>query len=98
MSGSPEQDRIELEVKDSGPIVEAKIHLRTLTVFVGSSNIGKSRLATLIYALHRCFSGAAGTDYQGVRTSPRHRQGTAFAPSWSSATYSRDVGKPKTKQ
>ena len=72
MSGSHEQDRIELEVKDFGPIIEAKIDLRPLTVFVGPSNIGKPCLATLIYALHRCFSGVGGTDYrrssQGVRT------------------------------
>ena len=64
MSDSPAQDRIELEVKDFGPIVEAKIDLRPLTVFVGPSNTGKSWLATLIYALHRCFSSAAGTDYR----------------------------------
>ena len=75
MSDSSEQDRIELDVKDFGPIVEAKIDLRPLTVFVGPSNTGKSCLATLIYALHRCFSGDFGTDYQrssqGVRTPPR---------------------------
>ena len=40
-----------------GPIVEAKIDLRPLTVFVGPSNTGKSYLAILIYALHRYFSG-----------------------------------------
>ena len=68
MSDSPAQDRIELEVKDFGPIVEARIDLRPLTVFVGPSNTGKSWLAVLIYALHRCFSSAAGTDY---RRSPR---------------------------
>ena len=47
----------ELEVNDFGPIVEAKIDLRPLTVFVGPSNTGKSYLAILIYALHRFFSG-----------------------------------------
>ena len=75
MSDSSEQDRIELDVKDFGPIVEAKIDLRPLTVFVGPSNTGKSCLATLIYALHQCFNGDAGTDYrrssQGTRTPPR---------------------------
>ena len=50
-------DPLELEVTDFGPIVEAKIDLRPLTVFVGPSNTGKSYLAILIYALHRFFSG-----------------------------------------
>lgn len=45
-----------LEVKNFGPIVEAKIDLRPLTVFIGPSNTGKSWLAILIYALHRHFS------------------------------------------
>ena len=44
-----------LEVSNFGPIVEAGVELRPLTVFVGPSNTGKSYLATLIYALHRCF-------------------------------------------
>ena len=46
---------LELEVKDFGPISEARIDLRPLTVFVGPSNTGKSYLATLIYALHRIY-------------------------------------------
>ena len=58
MSDLPTRDMLELEVNDFGPIVEAKIDLRPLTVFVGPSNTGKSWLATLIYALHRYFSGS----------------------------------------
>jgi len=50
-------ESIELEVTDFGPIVEARIDLRPLTVFVGPSNTGKSYLAILIYALHKIFSG-----------------------------------------
>ena len=46
----------ELEVKNFGPIVEAKIDLRPLTVLVGPSNTGKSYLAILLYALHRFLS------------------------------------------
>ena len=49
------QGYLELEVANFGPIVEAKIDLRPLTVFVGPSNTGKSYLAILIYALHRYF-------------------------------------------
>ena len=46
----------ELEVTNFGPIIEAKIDLRPLTVFVGPSNTGKSYLAILIYALHQYFN------------------------------------------
>ena len=45
-----------LTVKNFGPIVEAAVELRPLTVFVGPSNTGKSYLAILIYALHKCFA------------------------------------------
>ncbi len=58
-------ESLELEVTDFGPIVEARIDLRPLTVFVGPSNTGKSWLATLIYALHRVFS--YGASYPGMR-------------------------------
>ena len=57
MNDQCDQDTLELEVSNFGPIVEAKIDLRPLTVFVGPSNTGKSYLAILIYALHRHFSG-----------------------------------------
>ena len=63
MSDSTTRDRIELEVKDFGPIVEARIDLRPLTVFIGPSNTGKSWLATLIYALHRSFGSDLGPDH-----------------------------------
>lgn len=44
-----------LSVTNFGPIAEADIELRPLTVFVGPSNTGKSYLASLIYALHNSF-------------------------------------------
>ena len=47
---------LELEAKDFGPIVMAKVDLRPLTVFVGPSNTGKSYLSILVYALHRYFA------------------------------------------
>ena len=57
-----------LEARNLGPLAEAKVDLRPLTVFVGPSNTGKSYLATLLYALHRSFSerfpaSPAGVDY-----------------------------------
>ena len=52
-----EQSKVEIEVKNFGPISEAKIDLRPLTVFVGPSNTGKTYFATLVYALHGIFEG-----------------------------------------
>lgn len=46
-----------VSVKDFGPIEQANVSLRPLTVFVGPSNTGKTYLATLLYALHRIFCG-----------------------------------------
>ena len=51
-----------LDVSNFGPIVQASVELRPLTVFIGPSNTGKSYLAILIYALHRCLGGLTLTD------------------------------------
>ncbi len=59
MKAVPHSDPLEIEVADFGPIVHGKVDLRPLTVFVGPSNTGKSYLAILVYALHRCFSAGA---------------------------------------
>ena len=48
--------KVEIAVKNFGPIAEANIDLRPLTVFVGPSNTGKSYFATLMYALHGVFN------------------------------------------
>ena len=55
---SPRSGDYRVSVRDFGPIAAAEVTLRPLTVFVGPGNTGKSYLATLIYALHRCFHGA----------------------------------------
>ena len=49
--------KVEIAVKNFGPIAEADIDLRPLTVFVGPSNTGKTYFATLVYALHGAFNG-----------------------------------------
>ena len=57
------QDRnLMLSVRDFGPIYNAEIELRPLTVFVGPSNTGKSYLAILIYALHKFFNNHKRVD------------------------------------
>ena len=63
-----------LEVTNFGPIAEARIDLRPLTVFVGPSNTGKSYLAVLIYALHRHF------DQHRRQMSYWHPAGKGHAP------------------
>ena len=82
MSDSLAQDRIELEVNDFGPVVEARIDLRPLTVFVGPSNTGKSYLAILIYALHRHFNGGDWSGGRGLLMRSRmFREGRSGKPS-----------------
>ena len=51
---------VEILVKNFGPIVEATIDLRPLTVFIGPSNTGKTYFSSLIYALHHAFKGFSG--------------------------------------
>ncbi|MHA1594597.1 MAG: AAA family ATPase [Candidatus Baldrarchaeia archaeon] len=48
-----------LEVKDLGPIKSAEIELRRIVVLLGRNNVGKSYLASVIYALGRSFSQKA---------------------------------------
>lgn len=54
-----------------GPIREAEVDLRPLTVFVGPSNTGKSYLATLLYALHRAFHELVGERHRHPSFVPR---------------------------
>ena len=53
----PNTPKVEISVRNFGPIAEADLDLRPLTVFVGPSNTGKTYLSVLIYALHRIFEG-----------------------------------------
>ena len=54
---SPTASTARVEVSDFGPIANASVDLRPLTVFVGPSNSGKTYLATLLYAVSRSFGG-----------------------------------------
>ena len=49
-------ESLQLSVSNFGPIVQANLDLRPLTVFVGPSNTGKSYLAMLVYTLHKHFN------------------------------------------
>ena len=48
--------KVEIAVRNSGPITEAVIDLRPLTVCVGPGNTGKTWFSTLVYALQGVFS------------------------------------------
>ena len=48
---------IDISVRNFGPIAEADIALRPLTVFIGPNNTGKTYFSMLIYALHKTFDG-----------------------------------------
>jgi len=69
VAGTAGENHLNLKVQNLGPIAEADIELRPMSVFVGPSNTGKSYLATLIYALHQFFgaySGAVERTAQGL--------------------------------
>lgn len=55
MTTANQEQPLTLSIKNFGPISEAEIDLRPLSVFIGPSNTGKSYMAVLIYALHRFF-------------------------------------------
>ena len=66
MVSHEERNTVRLDVSNFGPIAEASVDLRPLTVFVGPSNTGKTYLAILTYALHRFFNGASSTPGIGL--------------------------------
>lgn len=79
MSTDQPEPKIELEVQNFGPIAEAKIDLRPLTVFVGPSNTGKSYLAILIYVLQRWLSERMDDSRdKGSKSLPREKGSKHF--------------------
>ena len=54
---SPTDPDVRIEATNFGPIKQAAVDLRPLTVFVGPSNTGKTYFAVLIYALYRVLGG-----------------------------------------
>ena len=64
-----------LDVTDFGPIAEASVEIRPLTIFVGPGNTGKSYLAVLLYALHQCLAGVPQQDRRHFHPLRRLRLG-----------------------
>ena len=69
-------DATNVRVKDFGPISEASVDLKPLTVFMGPNNSGKSYLALAIYCLFRTLVGEPLDGGGYVRTRPRVLIGT----------------------
>ncbi len=57
---------IRISVSDFGPIIEGKVALKPLTIFVGPSNAGKSYMAMLIYSLMQSFDPFPSTFFEGM--------------------------------
>ena len=76
---------LELTVSNFGPIAEANIELRPMSVFVGPSNTGKSYMAVLIYALHKFFSAHPYRRYARLDLS---RKNVATTLAWARETHS----------
>ena len=49
--------RFFLKLRNFGPIKEASLDVRPLTILLGRSNTGKTYFTTLLYALHNMFGG-----------------------------------------
>ena len=59
LNATAPQPKVEIAVRNFGPIPEGTVDLRPLTVFLGPSNTGKTYFATLVYALHGACGGNA---------------------------------------
>ena len=65
-----------IRVKDFGPIAEASVDLKPLTIFMGPNNSGKSYLALATYCLFRTLVGEPLARGGIARTRPRVLTGT----------------------
>lgn len=57
MTNSRSNGQFSLKLKNFGPITEASLDIRPLTILLGRSNTGKTYFTTLLYALHNMFGG-----------------------------------------
>ncbi len=83
----PNTKPLELTVSNFGPIAEANIELRPMSVFVGPSNTGKSYMAALVYALHRFFNAYSYWYWQDMNLNLSNKD-IATALAWVRETYS----------
>ena len=61
------KEEYRMNVENFGPISQASVAFRPLTVFIGPSNTGKSYLSILMYSLYQCFGSGTGIFYPYAR-------------------------------
>ena len=71
MNAVTDARHLELNVSNFGPISEASIDLRPMSVFVGPSNTGKSYMAILIYSLHQFFNAYSNMVHRTISATGR---------------------------
>ena len=64
-SKPPRADLLTVTVQNFGPIAQAEVNLRPLTILVGRTNTGKTCFSKLIYAIHKTLSGFPLIPYFG---------------------------------
>ena len=64
---SPAIEGTTVSVQDFGPIVEAVVELKPLTIFLGPSNTGKSYMATAVYTLMQAAANSGNSIWVGGR-------------------------------
>ena len=57
-----------IAVKDFGPIAQAEVDLKPLTVLIGPNNTGKSYLAAAVYSLFRAVSRVRDQSFRPTRS------------------------------
>ena len=89
-------DTVRLQVGNFGPIAEADVELRPLTLFFGPSNSGKSYLAMLLYALQRLPDLRRFQREFPFRRISRNGQGPGSSDAWKEMlSWAREVSAPK---
>ena len=89
-------DAVRLQVGNFGPIAEADVELRPLTLFFGPSNSGKSYLAMLLYALQRLPALRRFQREFPFRRISRNGQGSGSSDAWSEMpSWAREMSAPK---
>ena len=71
MNAVTDARHLELNVSNFGPISEASIEMRPMSVFVGPSNTGKSYMAILIYSLHQFFNAYSNMVHRTISATGR---------------------------
>ncbi len=76
---APVREPMRLTIQDFGPIREADLTIRPLTIFIGPNGSGKSYAAKLFWALGQAFIEVPDAVHRGAGLTANHRYGTEQA-------------------